>query len=161
MRRTLYGIAIAALAATAAPATADDDAARRAVERFVRLLEAGDADGLAALYHPDAAHRDLASGEFVCGAQALRALFSESLSAGGVGVARVEIASFRLLTPDVALAQLTRSREPRGTPAARPGATRDWPPYTAVLVSLERGRWAVAATRAGGNPDSEASAERR
>ena len=33
----------------------------------------------------------------------------------------------------------------------------DWPPYTAVLVTRVGGRWAVSATRAGGNPDEGAA----
>jgi uncharacterized protein (TIGR02246 family) len=152
MQRVVSWIAVFALAVAEGPAAADLDGPRAVVERFARLLEARDASGLAALYHPDGGHRDLASGERIRGVDSLRNLYATRLSTNGTGPVRID--SFRLLTADVAIAQLTMS----GTPSQAPsGAARRWPPFTAVVLSREDGRWGVAATRAGGNPNTPGS----
>lgn len=123
---------------------ADVGEARRALGMVTAALEAGDLSQLTALYAPDADHRDLAEGRRVRGAAAIGAFLDEAYG-GGVG-GSADVASFRLLTTDVAIAQLTI------------GNGGEWPPYLAALLRHQGDRWRLVATRAGGNPDTRARA---
>jgi hypothetical protein len=146
LRHAVPGIALIALATAGGPA-AEQAGPRALVERFARLLERRDAVGVAALYHRGALHRDLATGELVRGSDALVKLYANRLAESDT--LALQIDSFRLLTRDVAVAQLSAAGARR---AAGRGASRPWPAYTALVLSREDGRWGLAATRAGGNP---------
>lgn len=153
-RRALLGAALAALVAGApGGAPAQPEGARALVERFAARLAAGDARALAAFYHEDGGHRDLSSGERVRGRDELRELYAVRLGAAGRGAERARIESFRQLGEDAAIAQLSLLGTTHASESEGPGP---WPPYTVVVLSREDGRWRVAATRAGGNPETGA-----
>jgi hypothetical protein len=119
---------------------ADAEGARREVRKLAAVLQAGDPSQLAASYGRGADHRDLGGGARVRGPAAIEAFLEETYAGDMSG--DVAIVSVRLLTPGVAIAQLTLSREGPG------------PPYLAALLRYRGDRWQLIATRSGGNPDT-------
>ena len=116
------------------------------VRSFANALATGDSRPLDSLLHEEVEHRDLASGSAVRGRRAWEALFRETYPtptpSSGV---TPELLSSRLLTDKVAIANVTLQH------LAEQGEAPLWPPHTAILFVFDRGRWYVAATRAGGN----------
>jgi ketosteroid isomerase-like protein len=119
--------------------SADAEGTKRAVQSLAAVLQAGDLSRLAASYAHDAEHRDLAGGARARGPAAIEAFLQDAYGGGAGG--DVAIVSVRLLTADVAIAQLTLSG---GGP---------WPPYLTALLR-RTDRWHLIATRSGGNPDT-------
>lgn len=148
MRRSLPWVAAVALAALVAhgpiplpAASSDAEGAHRALRRLVAALEAGELAQLVAWYASDADHRDLSAGERARGRAAIASFLEKGYGRAAGG--DVEVVSLRLLTPDVAIAQLTL-----GSPA---GA---WPPHLAVVLRHRADGWRLVASRGGGNPDT-------
>jgi hypothetical protein len=121
----------------------------RLLRSFESAAERKDVDAMVALVHSDADHRGLTTGRLVQGRPALRQLFAAELA----GEARteqmeVDLVSFRFVTPEVAVGDLTIVyRDYRlGKPV--------WPVFrehTFVVLSKREGEWGIASTSAGGH----------
>lgn len=146
------------VAATSALDSAPHDPRRagptQAVRAFAHALEVGAVDSPAWLLHDEVDHRDLATGAMIHGLRDWEVFFRETHPPTGRGAgSAAEVLSSRLLTPNVAIANLgLRQRE-------KPRHGSSWPQYTAVLLVYDGGRWSVAATRAGGNYATMGQAE--
>ncbi len=113
---------------------------------FANALATGESRLVASLLHEDIEHRDLASGAAVRGRRAWQAFFRKAYPMPTPSSdSTAEVRSSRMLTDNVALANITLRRH------SGPDHASSWPPHTAILLVFERGRWYVAATRAGGN----------
>lgn len=124
----------------------------RLLWEFDSAAEAKDAVRLSTLFDTEAEHFGLTTGRLVRGREAIRQLFEEEFS-GEAGADRVdtEIVSFRFVTPNVLLGDLTASYT-----NYRLG-DRLWPVFRehtmAILVKRDHA-WLVSATSAGGHDAS-------
>jgi hypothetical protein len=121
----------------------------RLMQGFESAAERKDPDAMAALVHVDAEHRGLTTGRLVRGRPALRQLFADEL-AGEAGSERLDtqLVSFRFVTPEVALGDLTIVYEDYRL------GDRVWPVFrehTFVVLSKREGLWRIAETSAGGH----------
>ncbi|MDX1944728.1 MAG: nuclear transport factor 2 family protein [Pirellulaceae bacterium] len=117
----------------------DEQVIRRAVIAFVELYNARNADGLAALFAPDArvTFRD---GTEVNGRDELKQAFAKAFAASPKGAVSVVVDSIRFLTPDTAVEEGFTSLFPDGdTLTARSR-------YTVLHVKKD-GRWQMQAVR--------------
>jgi hypothetical protein len=116
------------------------------VRSFANALATGDSGLLDSLLHEEVEHRDLASGAAVRGRRAWEVFFREAYRTPTASSgSSAEVLSSRLLTHNVAIANVTLQH------FAELGGVSSWPPHTAIVFVFDRGRWYVAATRAGGN----------
>jgi hypothetical protein len=143
-------LAAVALGSSWCPVTSvtapDAHGAERVVRTLARAWADGDLEGLGALLDAKAEHRDLASGEIVRGREECLQFFRVTYGTDSPSdPRRVDVSSFRLLAPRVAIASLAL-RDADGRPT-RSG----WPPFSVSLLVHDARGWRVAATRAGAN----------
>jgi hypothetical protein len=120
---------------------------------FESAAERKDPDAMAALLLGDAEHRGLTTGRLVQGRRALRELFADEF-AGEAGTEQMDthLVSFRFVTPEVAIGDLTIEYEDYRL------GDRVWPVFrehTFVVLSKRDGVWRIAATSAGGHHPTE------
>lgn len=119
---------------------------------FDDAADRGDVDAMVSVFHPDAEHRGLTTGRLVRGQEALRRVFAEEFTAdAGADDVDTEIVSFRFLTPDVLIADLTVHY------VGYRLSGRVWPVFrehTYAVVSRRHGHWRIDATSAGGHDAS-------
>jgi uncharacterized protein (TIGR02246 family) len=117
----------------------DEQAIRKAVVAFVEQYNAHNADGIAALFAPDArmVFRD---GSEVNGREEIKQAFVEAFAASPKGAVSVVVESLRFLTPDVAVEEGFTSNFPDGdTLVARSR-------YTVVHLKKD-GKWLMQSAR--------------
>lgn len=125
--------------AAAAPEDADEKAIRASAEAFAKAYNAHDAKGVAALFAMKAEIID-ENGDLTKGREAIEREFARVFQAQPQIEMRVEIASIRILTPNIAVEEgIVRSKN---TPADRDDVSS----YMAAHVKVD-GKWQVASVR--------------
>jgi uncharacterized protein (TIGR02246 family) len=139
-----------ALAQTAAPLHADDEAAiRSAAQSFAKAYNAGDAKSIAALFVADGEIQS-EEGEVAQGQTAIERVFAEIFQAHPKSQIKVSVQSIRFVTPNVAMEDGTSTvTHPSGQLAERNR-------YTVVHVKQDGG-WRMASAR--DLPDEAAPAD--
>src|SRR5688500_15913071 len=115
LRLQFWAVALVALAAASVSAqpparlskaadgaSPDEQAIRKAVVAFVELYNAHNADGLAALFAPDA-RMTFRNGDEVNGREEIKEAFVQAFTDGPKAAVSVDVESIRFLTPDVAV----------------------------------------------------------
>ncbi len=126
-------------AAAGSAAAADEQAIRKAVVAFVEQHNAHKADGLAALFAPDA-RMIFRDGSQVNGRDEIKQAFEQSFAASPKGAISVVVQSLKFLTPDVAVEEGFTSIFPDGqTLVARSS-------YTVVHLK-KGGNWLIQSAR--------------
>ena len=122
------------------------------VREFDAAAEARDPDRLTALFDSNAEHFGLTTGRLARGLKELHQLFENEFSGeAGADAVDTELVSFRFLTPQVLLADLTASYT-----NYRLG-DGFWPVFrehTMAVLVHQGGTWRIAATSAGGHDAS-------
>ena len=119
--------------------SADEQQIRQAVIAFVEQYNAHKADGVAALFAPDA-RMIIRDGTDVNGRDEIKQSFEEAFSTSPKGAVSVVVDSIRFLTPDVAVEEGSTSLFPDGETLTSRGR------YTVVHLK-KNGKWLMQSAR--------------
>jgi uncharacterized protein (TIGR02246 family) len=117
----------------------DEQAIRKAVVAFVELYNAHNADGLVALFAPDA-RMTFRNGDEVNGREEIKQAFVQAFTDGPKSAVSVDVESIRFLTPDVAVEEGFTSLFPDGETVVAQSR------YT-VLHLKKEGKWLMQSVR--------------
>ena len=124
---------------TANAASADEQAIRKAVQAFVEQYNAHDADGLAALFAPDA-RMIFRDGTEVNGRDEIKQAFTQAFADSPKGALSVVVELLRFLTPDVAVEEGFTTLFPDGETLVAKSR------YTVVHLKKD-GKWLMQSAR--------------
>ncbi|MGB0386387.1 MAG: hypothetical protein ACPGWR_16375 [Ardenticatenaceae bacterium] len=130
---------------TASPSQAGIDAL---LAQFASAMQAGDVAGVINLYHSDGQHRDLSNGQFASGRGEID-IFLRSQYALQDGVSAVDLFTVKMRAPTVAIVNLDVKMEEIADDSPT------WPPFVVLVLTYSDEQWGIAASRAGGNPDTK------
>ena len=138
---------IAALAMLASANAQEADPAIAGLEKassdFVKAYNDKKAADIAALFTEDAEISDLKGEDRTTGRPAIQARYEEIFADDNPPQMALEVASVRLVAPNLAIEYGTFHLTPRGDENEPPRSTT----YTAVLLKNEAGIWQIASTR--------------
>lgn len=132
---------------TASPSQAGIDGIDVLLAQFASAMQAGDVAGVINLYHSDGQHRDLSNGQFASGRREIDIFLREQYALQD-GVSAVELFAVKMRAPTVAIVNLDVTMEELADDAPT------WPPFVVLVLTYSDQQWGIAASRAGGNPDT-------
>lgn len=115
---------------------------QKAAADFVVAYNNKDAAALTALFTENGEMTDIDGEDIISGRAEIKAHYDEVFASADAPQAAVEVASVRLVTPNVAVEDGTFHLDPPGDDTPARSST-----YTAVLVKNDAGVWQVASTR--------------
>ena len=115
---------------------------RTAAAEYLTAYNDRDAKGIADLFTENGEITDLTGEDIISGREAILAHYQERFSEDGLPLAAVEVASVRLVAPNLAIEDGTVHLTPAN--GIRPTSSMK---YTAALVKDDAGKWLIGSTR--------------
>lgn len=115
---------------------------RTAAAEYLTAYNDRDAKAIAALFTEDGEITDLTGDDIIAGREAIQAHYEDRFSEDDLPLAAVEVASVRLVAPNLAIEDGTIHLTP--TDSTLPNRSMK---YTAALVKNDTGKWFIGSTR--------------